>query len=342
VPAIKKYNKYAIILGAGASYGARFKEATPPLDWNFLEIARDLLGRQKNKRPPAVAWRKFCKTLKKAQVDPKVAVRERLEYLSTYLEAKANMNALQLKQGRPQHFRSALDALSIVICHVLQIRNGTAACSLHRQLFEHINPSAIISFNYDLIADQTLMEMRKLNFTHREYCSAESFLVSKNERRPVRRRKMHNRIPLLKLHGSINWQRNRRRKTYSVVGRNQTNSLALSYNVPDVPFIVPPLAAKIDISNTHLKSLWSSALKRLKDAPGWIIWGYSLPATDTITQVLCRTALSRNKKPKHVIVINPDFTITSKMRNSLSKIRITHYISVERFLLDQGKTLTGG
>src|SRR5262245_23728294 len=118
------------------------------------------------------------------------------------------MPSLQAKVGRPADYAKALIALTDVICRTLWKSNGTKACRLHRMLFESINPKAVVSFNYDLIADQTLVAMRRLAW-HREEYAGGGLKIRQIENkgytraRPVR--KMPKAVPLLKLHGSMNW-----------------------------------------------------------------------------------------------------------------------------------------
>jgi hypothetical protein len=105
--------------------------------------------------------------------------------------------------------------------------------------------------------------------------------------------------------------------------------------VPTNPYIIPPVAAKIEIKQAQLRLRWGQAVRHLHDAPGWIMWGYSFPPTDTISQVLFRTALARNRKPKPVIVINPDASVANRVVEVCRKVTVKHYSSIERFLMDE-------
>lgn len=343
-----KYSGYALILGAGASVSASGSEVRPPLDGNFLAVAKERLGRAGAPKEAREVWRKFTRKLRLAGLSEKEIVRMRLEQLSTYLEARANLPSLQLKQGRPAQYREALTALKSVICRLLVESNGNKSCSLHRRLINYVNPKCIVTFNYDMIVDLTVMEMGRLAYWDRSYAGGTITSVSASGKtNPVQRPKWQRRgtIPVFKLHGSMNWNEHKKRDGFSLylnqfkINKNRKNSpdILKLRALPPRPMIVPPVAAKMNVKSEFLKVVWSESAKKLKEAKGWIFWGYSFPQTDTLTQVLFRTALRNNRKPKPVIVINPDSGVFSRIKTSVSKIRDRHYaMSIERFLIDHG------
>lgn len=343
--AARYFDEYAVILGAGASLGASVGQTTPPLDAEFLAVAHRVLflGKRKKRDPDKSAWNRLCKALKTAGIRGFDPAEYRLEQLSTYLEARANMPSLQHKAGKPADYEKALEELAHVICRTLVKTNGTKPCPLHRALFDLVNPACVVTFNYDLIADQTLFSMNRLSWTRLSYAGT-SLNISPPGGTPYTRqvpdKRPHNAIPYLKLHGSINWQSHKKRGGFSLTLSEMPGTrLELPYaDPPTDPMVVPPVAAKVDIRSGAVRDLWKSAAASLRTAPGWIIWGYSFPPTDTVTQVLCRTALGKNTKPKPVIVINPDFEVSSRVKRLLNNVRIKNqWSSVERFLFDANK-----
>lgn len=334
-----QYSGYALLLGAGASFGAFIRPSTPPLDAAFLAKARSVLGGKGRKGPGPKAWKHFRKTLKAAGLDSRDVVHERLELLSTYLEARAAMPSLQANVGRPHDYSRALDALKQVICHTLMRTGGTYQCPLHRLVIELVAPSCVVTFNYDLIADQTLLGMKRLNWTRRDYSGGMPLTLkrtmAKGSIRLLPNRKFLGCVPLLKLHGSMHW--GMRAEGRVGLSLETIPSGTMRYAIPPkYPAVVPPVAAKMAIHAGHLRMLWSRAARHLQTAPGWLFWGYSFPPTDTVTQVLCRTALTNNKKPKPVIVIDPDPTVASRIERVLRKVRVKHFPSAERFLIEHG------
>ncbi len=339
--------KAAIVLGAGASRGARLAGGrTPPLDTDFLDVAARHFAakRARGKGQVAVkAWNDFRGALKHAGLDLATVRSWRLEQLSTFLEARANLRGLQLGPGRPRNYAKALETLKVVVCHVLQAEGGTRPCVLHRRFFELTEPSAVISFNYDLIADQSLLGLDLLNWSSAEYCCDDVALVPRVAARDawqtVPKRRFSISVPLLKLHGSMHYEETKSRARFRLSGvafPAADGSVFRYLKVPKAPYLIPPVAAKIDIRQSELRKRWYSALHHLHDSPSWIIWGYSFPQTDTISQVLFRAALARNRKPKPVIVINPDMSVGTRVLDVCRKVKVQQYPSMERFLMDNG------
>jgi hypothetical protein len=331
---------YALVLGAGASYGAAVGERRPPLDSTFLREAKEILGgRGRKRKGGGKIWATFAKALDLAGASQKNSIDWRLEDLATYLEARANMPSLQHSPGKPAKYENALPALAAVICHTLRKRNGTKPCGLHKALIALVQPSCVVTFNYDLIVDCTLMAMGKLAWFAEDYAGKMIFLPGKwgrtTARQTPRRDKLVGEIPLLKLHGSINWAQHQRGGGFSLVLDKipSDDSLPCS-SCPDHALVVPPIASKVQIRDAGLLAIWKKAGGLLRKAKGWILWGYSFPRTDTITHVLLSTALGRNKRPKPVVVINPDLTVGERVGKQLRKVKVQQWTSVERFLYD--------
>jgi hypothetical protein len=336
-----------IILGAGASKGARVTgKRTPPLDGDFLDTAAEYFSRKRARgkgRAQVKVWNDFGRRLRSAHLDFSEIRHWRLEQLSTFLEARANLTGMQLNQGRPREHANALEALKVVVCHVLQVQGGTYSCDLHKALFRLVAPRAVLSFNYDIIADQSLAELGLLNWRSAQYrCARVAAVPTSNTRTKTKYVALHAKrnaggIPLLKLHGSMHYEELLRGPGFRLSGVALPNAQTAGFNylrVPSRPFLIPPIASKIGIAQLALRERWYAALDHLHDAPLWILWGYSFPITDTISQVLFRTALSNNRKSKPVIVINPDASVVARVREVCRKVNIEYYPSMERFLMD--------
>lgn len=342
-----KLNRSVIVLGAGASKGAKIAGGrTPPLDSDFLEAASKIFNRRRARgayRQQVQAWNSFTGHLKRAGLRFEDVKSWRLEQLSTFLEARASLKGLQLDVGRPRDYAEALRALRVAVGYVLIESGGARICSLHKLLFDNVNPSAVISFNYDLIADQTLLALGRLNWRKAEYRGASVANVpSTNDAsyyKQIHAGRMTGAIPLVKLHGSIHWERLKRTDGYRISGARLPEggrSIFEMISVPDDPFLIPPIAAKIEIKEGALREHWYRAVDYLHEAKSWIIWGYSFPQTDTISQVLFRTALTRNRKSKRVIVVNPDVTVAKRVVEVCRKVKVQHFPSMESLLVELG------
>jgi len=340
-----KYSGAVIILGAGASKGACVVgRKTPPLDAEFLQTTSKMFSRLRangNNRERVTVWNTFKGHLNRAGLEFDDIKDWRLEQLSTFLEARANLKGLQLNVGRPRDHTQALRSLKLLVAHVLLSSGGAQQCLLHRLLLQAVQPKAIISFNYDLIVDQTLLELGWLNWSRVAYCGSKvAHVLNSNGNlyfRQIHAAKMKHSIPLIKLHGSINWERMSRKDGYRLSGvrlpESGRNTFELA-SIPGNPFLIPPVASKIEIKEGVLRKHWNLAVDYLHDASSWIIWGYSFPQTDTISQVLFKTALTRNRRSKPVIVVNPDATVVRRVKEVCQKVSIDHYVSMESLLLD--------
>ena len=235
----------------------------------------------------------------------------------------------------------ALESLKIVACHVLDVEGGTKSCELHKKLFDVVKPTAVITFNYDLIADQSLLALGKLNWHSAEYrCATHAAIPTNSGRDAYKRlwaRHEPDAIPFLKLHGSMHYEKLKKGSGFRLSGTELPNKTVLTFRylkVPSSPYLIPPVAAKIEIRQRELRDRWYSAVDYLHKAPVWIIWGYSFPITDTISQVLFKTALSRNRKSKPVIVVDPDASVPKRIIEVCRKVNVRHYSSMERLLMD--------
>ena len=340
-----KYSGAVIILGAGASKGARLVgRKTPPLDTEFLQATSKMFSRLRangNNKERVIVWNAFKNHLKRAGLKFDDIKDWRLEQLSTFLEARANLKGLQLNVGRPRDHTQALHSLKRLVAHVLRSSGGGQTCLLHRLLLQAVRPKAIISFNYDLIVDQTLLELNWLNWSKVDYCGSKvARVLNANGNlyyRQIHAARLKFAVPLVKLHGSINWERMSRKDGYRLSGvrlpESGRNTFELD-SIPGNPFLIPPVASKIEIKEGVLRKHWNLAVDYLHHASSWVIWGYSFPQTDTISQVLFKTALTQNRKPKPVIVVNPDAMVVERVKEVCQKVSIDHYVSMESLLLD--------
>ena len=341
------FNKACLIVGAGASKGAQVSGVrTPPLDAEFLRVAKNLFGGKGNakglKKEGRAEWKGLLDSLKGIGIKADVLPSWRLETLATYLEARSQVK-FENKSGRPEKYSNLLESLNRIVCYVLSLNGGLDTCPIHESMIANIKPNSIVSFNYDLILDQTLHKMGKLNWASHQYSPSptastrekQKFTTKrwlKNKRRPTQAG-----IPLYKLHGSMHWQKKAKDELHYIAGvKNFPPDSKFEYvKPPERPFIIAPVAAKISIP--ELQNVWKEAHKSLRAASCWIIWGYSFPQTDTITSVLLKTCVKDAKgKQKRVIIINPDYTVSARVKALLDKVKVEQFSSASDFLLKYG------
>jgi NAD-dependent SIR2 family protein deacetylase len=170
---------------------------------------------------------------------------------------------------------------------------------------------AVMTFNYDLCLDYALYS-EGVPF---DYCLTEPNAT--------------NKLPLLKLHGSLNWGRcekcasivawemqhffrTQRWRTYdlpSYVRLTVSNLLSkhshCETSLPCNPVIVPPTWNKGRF-HTDLSVVWRSAAKHLSEAERIFVIGYSLPKTDEFFHYFYALGSVGDAIPTLFSIVNPD------------------------------------
>ncbi len=190
------------------------------------------------------------------------------------------------------------------------------ALSAEGKSFHH---DVIVTFNYDVMLDYAMMYRR---------VGPDYKLAGK----PA----PQGGIPLLKLHGSMNWANCRAcgpqaplqvvpptpvpAGQHVVAIDNQARPISFRM-VTDVlaktpcaqcgaagvlePFVVPPTWSK-RIESQPVAPVWSAAINAIKECAQLVVIGYSLPPTDTFFQYLLTLGVKDNPRLHRVIVIDSD------------------------------------
>ena len=173
-------------------------------------------------------------------------------------------------------------------------------CSTHRAFLKEVltkyELSGVITTNYDILAERALRHrtmsrpstpgfhyggLPRPQFAHG---LAQPFSVS----RPDRAVELTGTVPLYKLHGSLNWQRQD-----SEIELYQ--DLRLAFKSGGVAEIVPPVTEKS--APSWLLGVWKSAETCLSGTDAWIVGGFSLPPYDlAIRSLFSRAAELGNVK----------------------------------------------
>lgn len=187
------------------------------------------------------------------------------------------------------------------------------------------SPPTIITFNYDLVLERSLLQVligtgyydgqttplpRKnicLNYhydkaprllhtvkytgftNHRDFGHTPGTLVTRSDADDS---DSVLEFDLLKLHGSLNF--------------SQTKPAKTDFNIAaavDDPFILPPIFNKL--SGTAPSKMWQTAIQRVQQAKNLIIVGYSLPRTDIYMQYFLKSALGPNLDFNRLYVFDP-------------------------------------
>lgn len=308
--------KAVVILGAGASRGAQcFKNSLlpAPLDTDFFSLMEHVQHHDDSLRD--------LLSFVKSEFGENAFLR--MEELFTQLEALSEFHEhLKIKRGpKIVRYQKQLDNfVANVACFFRYIffdatNSQLRTCKYHDRLAEVLHAEdAIVTFNYDCLIDDALRRKAGRTWNPSQSYGIELADKATTDWRPNTSlgRPVKKPIALLKLHGSLNWDRSR--------GNDQA-SLFLRLDPYDnkkrMPAeVVPPVWDKTISKDPVLKEIWKEARRILPTGPILIVVGYSVPATDLLSQALIRVAASEratDKKMSHLIVVNPDTAARRRM-----------------------------
>lgn len=167
--------------------------------------------------------------------------------------------------------------------------------------------NTVITFNYDTIFEDALTRLEvpwTYGYSERSmegFYQSVRFVGTKKD--DWGRGREPNAVPVLKLHGSVNW-------TIKPKGGPTGPQLSIfrSYDAlrsaDQVPRLVPPTWSKT--VEDHLSVPWQHAIERLHTATRIIIIGFSMPETDLHFRYLLAAGLQRNASLRKIVFVNPD------------------------------------
>jgi hypothetical protein len=320
------------ILGAGAS-----QQCGAPLMSNFLDVASDLL-RSNSVQAKRTEFERVFSAIgalqsvhSKAQLDL-----NNIESIFTVLELG---RVIQRVPGlESEDIGVAIASLKELIVKTLEVTmefpvierfiGAPQPYESFGSLLQHLRDAAfpsqtasVISFNYDIAADMAMYRFGLGPDYIIENPGGQSF-----------------GIPLLKLHGSLNWATETNSKVirplhlskyfqhYNLrIGMNPTAHLPIgsqlveyfdkyaSLEVDNEPVIVPPSWNKADY-HSALSDVWAAAAKHLSEAEQIFIIGYSLPETDSFFRHLYALGSVGSVPLRRIAVFNPDSSGATERR----------------------------
>jgi NAD-dependent SIR2 family protein deacetylase len=313
------------ILGAGAS-----RQAGAPLMADFLDVAHDLwkTGQVQPYADDFAVVFKGIGTLQRVHSKSQLDILN-IESVFAAFELAAILG--RLGTYKPEDIQSLSKSMAVVIRATIEqtlrlsVRHkGVFAPQPYEEfvglldgLSGKANPrhtTAVVTFNYDLAADYALYK----NGTAPLYgLESETDTGS---------------IPLLKLHGSLNWVHcekcdkvvpwrleqylsNRHwdiwddgpRHVYLKISKDMENFNHCEKSPATGPILVPPTWNKSEYHKA-LSSVWGRAAKELQDAENIFVIGYSLPPTDGFFRYLYAISTVSETPLKRFWVFNPDTT----------------------------------
>lgn len=331
------------ILGAGAS-----RQCGAPLMSDFLDMASDLL-RSNQVMGKRVEFERVFEAIGKLQVVHSKAQLDlnNIESIFTVLELG---KIIQKVPGlEPEDIPDVIAALKELIVKTLEVTvkfpvvEGRIHPPVPYQAFGHLlrhlyqdafprQTASVISFNYDIAAD-IAMQLDGLG---------PDYVLSKPQG-------VGDFVPLLKLHGSLNWAIEKETKeirplhvhtylsgmrwygdkphgkTCLAIGSDlRAHFRKLKIEVESEPVIVPPSWNKADY-HTALSQVWTAAATHLSEAEQIFIIGYSLPETDSFFRHLYALGSVGEAPLRRIAVFNPDKTTDERFRNLLGPGALARY-----------------
>jgi len=310
--------KAVLILGAGASRGAGCFRNTllpPPLDTDFFSLLERVQHRDR-------ALKQLLEFVKSEFGE---AAFPRMEELFTQIEALSEFHEnLNITPGpRVTRYRRQLDAFVGNIARFFHHVFIDAASGVHRTCEHHDRiaellhaEDAVVTFNYDCLMDDALRRKAGRGWDPKISYGFEIQEAAATEWRPQtpKGRPARTPIALLKLHGSLNWDRSAGSEAIHLVLRGDP----YTHSGRTAAEVVPPVWDKTIKEDEVLKQIWKEARRTLPTGPVLLSVGYSVPPTDLLSQALIRVAASEraeNQKLSHVIVVNPDIQARRRLIN---------------------------
>ena len=200
------------------------------------------------------------------------------------------------------------------------IQPANAYSELAYQISRRASEVAVITFNYDIALDHAL-------FSHGV---------------PVSYGKEENGVPLLKLHGSINWGYcttcasiqtspwellgvEMDEKTGTVAFPVGSQMIDSGFNSPcghriqGYPLIVPPTWQKNYEANEAIRQVWIRAAHELKDAEHVLVIGYSLPDSDLFFRYLYAVGAFGPARIKTFSILDPSNSVHARFQQFLAE-----------------------
>jgi hypothetical protein len=290
-----------VILGAGATRGASFvdeqsPQPLPPLDKDFFQqIARMSPGMKSKSQ----AEKLLNFTRKEFGSETNLSMEEflsEIEYTDRF-HKEFNIDpgpAVKKHQKALDRFHKVLPKLLNETCN--------DRCDYHARLAESLRTrDCVMSFNYDCLIDKAIKDntLKRWDPSKGGYGFKPEW-GAKNWKNHENGRRVSNTIRLLKMHGSMNWQENKR------------GELGLARDLSEIEdlngSIIPPTWFK-DLQNPPFKSIWKKARREVRRARIIVVIGYSVPQTDLFSRSLFKVEAGSKQKREQLdllVLVNPD------------------------------------
>ncbi|NLI12218.1 SIR2 family protein [Pelotomaculum propionicicum] len=295
--------KTVYILGAGASAA----EGAPVVR-NFLRVAYRYFKEERNETDLDIVWDflehfygQRTKISSGEDLDRYPGIDEIFNIVDWYL---LHNQAFSRRFSRPRlfHLKNALVKLiSMTLDRSLPPQEGIHHSFVTGVLGKGKEPPTFISLNYDIVLDKALRGAG--------YALEYGFYGSHGDHLASRKK-----IPLYKLHGSLNWSfcplcgeisEHEEKVAHLLFGSG--NNITCPYcggENSQAIIIAPTLYKSYKIS--RLQNIWDGAVGAISHSDRLVIIGYSLEAADTSFIATIKRALNAPDKNREIVVVNPN------------------------------------
>lgn len=296
-----------VVLGAGATRGASYisnnsPSPLPPLDTDFFQQVARMSSGKKTKSDAqkllTFIHREFGNEINLSMED----FLSEVDYTDRFHEE------FNIDPGpKVKKYQKALENFHRVLPDLLnQTTSGT--CDYHEILAESLGTrDCVISYNYDCLIDRAIKNntMKRWDPDRSGYGASGGYGFkpdsgSEHWRNHSTGKKVENTIRLLKLHGSMNWERTESGDIRLVNDLDNVSDLQGS--------IIPPTWFK-SLETYPFKQIWKQARKEVRKARIIVVIGYSVPDTDLFSKSLFKVeAGSKRQREKLdlLCLVNPD------------------------------------
>jgi hypothetical protein len=329
------------VLGAGASYSitksnsvGKMDSKEAPLDRNFTARIKHPTGYKKKQLWVDAAKSEVSKDFLHHQQFSEIGLERSISLQLANLEFldsidRSKMRKVKLKSNE---FIEKITHLMTFELDRVKIRDSKIVEKFINKYFHQTSveecPNRIITFNYDTLIDNYLIDrFKSINKIYFDSIAPNNL---------TKRNKEKFSYPLmLKLHGSINWKckteeylkifkhgnhayetnnldqgktKSTITKTYNTKGCVYIDKIWLDDKVDapgndTSPLIIPPIENKPITNVAIFRYLWSYAFEYLHECKELVIIGYSLPDSDTLANSLF--SQFDNEKLKKITIVDP-------------------------------------
>lgn len=351
--------RIAVVLGAGATlaqarhlHGSGIAGELPPLDITFFDRLVDL----KLKATPSL--RDYA--LDVLGVDPFVRDTSKPRMEEFFKHSFYDFISETTKEGPQARLYGELVAIYRSL--LLRTTNWIGAHANAGPVPDLIAAAAsaadqvdILTFNYDLVVENALAELREghgrwcLRHGYGHFAAKRHFTFQKDvetfadpqtcrHARPIR---------LYKLHGSLNWYVDTasRIPDAAVLRGEREGGQRIRFTrrreVPrrlrhggqsSWPVLIPPVYAKQPFIRNFMASVWEDARRAMAACDRLAFYGYSIPPLDIEAEKELQRAIAHNPRLTHVDVINPDPDAATRYATAFARVSIRWYGELDRFL----------